>query len=153
MNVKEVVQQEMTKGAVTVHPDNHLFHAYALMQRCGIRHLPVIEDGELVGILSDRDLYRHGFLCEEKDGAGSRLVKDAMTRGVRTCRLVDGLADVADAMVRDHIDALPVVNDAGALLGIITSTDLLRHFRRRENALDASAQEPGWELHLGGRDL
>ena len=133
------VRDEMSKKALTVRPDDHLYHAFALMRRTGFRHLPVVADGEIVGMLSDRDIFRHGCVRNDELVVGFRRVVDAMSKGIWTCKVGDRLGDIAEEMVRRHIDALPVVDAQNHLIGIITSTDLLKYLRRHEGVLDAAA--------------
>jgi acetoin utilization protein AcuB len=129
----------MTKRVATVRPDEPLVHAHVKMQRLGCRHLPVVEFGELVGILSDRDVLRYSDMRDEGLYLGHKRVREAMTKGIHTCRIGDRLGDIAAEMINRHIDALPVVDDAGQLVGIITSTDLLSYLRRIEGVLDSGA--------------
>lgn len=139
MHRKEVVETEMTHRALTVESGQDLYIAFSIMRRAAVRHLPVVDQGELVGILSDRDLLRHGVLENGELSIKQGLVSEAMTRGVRTCTAGMRLADVADEMIRYHVDALPVVNKEGALIGIVTSTDLLNYVRRSDGVLDLGA--------------
>lgn len=135
-----LVTQEMTKKAVCIHPDDHLHHAFGIMRRTGFRHLPVVDtSGDLVGILSDRDILRCGLVRNEELVIGNHTVANVMTRGVHTCQAGDRLGDIAEIMVRQRIDALPVTDAAGHVLGIITSTDILLYVRRIEGVLDAGA--------------
>jgi CBS domain-containing protein len=137
------VHDEMTKKALTVRPEDHLYHAFALMRRTGFRHLPVVADGELVGMLSDRDIFRHGCVRNDELVVGFRRVADAMSKGIWTCQVGDRIGDIAEEMVRRHIDALPVVDKQRHLIGIITSTDLLKHVQRTEGVLDVGALTAG----------
>ena len=144
------VADEMTRHPVVIAPHQAAAEAITIMRRAGVRHLPVVDGrGTIVGMLSDRDLLREGLLGWGDDPGDSRgrasqrvaqsPVESVMTRGVHTCRPGDRLGDIAEQMVRRRIDALPVVDGSGALLGIITSTDLLLHIRREEGVLDMGA--------------
>jgi acetoin utilization protein AcuB len=109
------------------------------MRSIGARHLPVVEFGELVGILSDRDILRYAEAKDDTMLIGRRKVRDAMTVGTHTCKIGDRIGDIATEMITRHIDALPVINDDGHLIGIITSTDLLSYLRKIEGELDRGA--------------
>lgn len=129
----------MTLRPVTVAPDTDLYQAFATMRRCGFRHLPVINHGELVGILSDRDVWRGG---KQKDGVlqvANVPVRDVMSNSVVTCTAAERIGDAADMMLHFKIDALPVVNSDGAVIGILTSSDLLVALRRFDGLTDVGA--------------
>lgn len=113
--------QEMSRAVVTIEARATLRAALESMQGGHFRHLPVIDDNELVGILSDRDL---------RIEAPDLLVADVMTKCVETCDESDSLGDVADRMVEHEISALPVVDGQRRLIGIVTSSDLLKYLRR-----------------------
>lgn len=84
-----------------------------------MHQLPVVENGTLVGMLSDRDLHAHsGYLDRTK-------VDAAMTYGVITAAPTDTARDAARVLIERQINALPVV-DSDRLIGIVTKTDLLR---------------------------
>lgn len=129
----------MTKNAICVGPLDDLSDAFALMRRKGIRHLPVIDNGKLVGILSDRDIFRRGSLDDGANQVGRQTVGQVMTHALHTSKASDSLAHAAHLMTTHHIDALPILDEKGAVHGIITSTDLLRH-------LIAAAQQGGGDV-------
>jgi len=106
----------MTRDVVVVSPTVTAGIAARMMERLRIRHLPVVEDGQLVGILSDRDLLKHtpGTRC----GA-------AMTAAPVTCLSNASVSHVAKLMLDHKIDSIPIVSYSGALTGLVTSTDLL----------------------------
>jgi CBS domain-containing protein len=117
----------MTRDVVMVSPDATLDTAQRLMDGWRIRHLPVVEGNELVGILSDRDVLR----CA--GGARARC-RDAMTAAPLTCRPSTDVARVAAMMIEQKIDSVPVVDEAGALIGLVTSSDLLELLARDDAA-------------------
>ncbi|HEY7602275.1 MAG TPA: CBS and ACT domain-containing protein [Methylomirabilota bacterium] len=114
------VRDVMVTGPVTVRPHETARHAYRLMRDHRFRHLPVVEDGQLVGILSDRDL-RPVLLSPTLARArvGELMSEDLTTVGP------DALVEeAASLLVVKKIGCLPVVAD-GRLVGIVTETDLL----------------------------
>jgi acetoin utilization protein AcuB len=127
----------MTRDPSTAHPDDYLLDAAAHMQEQGIRHLPVVDGGgKVIGIISDRDVRSAVGDPARALGGDHPLsvdllrVKDAMTEpaitttGERSCREVGKLfADWA-------LGAVPVVDDAGRLLGIVSYIDVLRALTR-----------------------
>jgi acetoin utilization protein AcuB len=114
----------MTPAPHTIGSDQSLALAHRIMREHGLRHLPVLRSGKLVGILSQRDLY---FL-ETIAGVDVDLdsVSDAMTSEVYTAAPDDLLADVARKMFI-HKYGCTVVMDGDRLLGIFTATDALRY--------------------------
>ncbi len=123
------VRDLMSTDVVTVSPEDSLLDAIGLMVRHSIRHLPVVEDGAVIAILSDRNVrtvliegtppeQRRAFLAQTP-------VRDRASSPVSTTP-PDALAiDVARRFVADRIGCLPVVDQDGTLVGIVTQTDLL----------------------------
>jgi acetoin utilization protein AcuB len=136
MKVKDLMQTEV----FTVRPDDMIDRVFFLLSYEKIRHLPVLDGRNVVGIVSDRDLYKAlGPKSRRRSVAAKagetalhvipRKVRHIMRRGVIT---IDPGADISRAatmMARKKIGALPVVR-SGRLVGIITSTDLLLEFAR-----------------------
>ncbi len=115
----------MTRDVVVVSPTISVGAAARLMSRLKIRHLPVIEDRRLVGILSDRDLLRH---------ENSVACAEAMTPAPVTCSAESSVGRVAQLMLEHKIDSIPIVSPSGTLTGLVTSTDLLGLLVDREQA-------------------
>jgi len=118
------VSDLMSRRLVTVSPGVDLAFAMQMMLWSGVRHLPVVENDRLVGILSDRD-----FLPTTSEGTMqeflTKSVSEVMSVEVKTVG-PDADASTASAMMATaHINALPVVDEEGALVGIITSSDIL----------------------------
>ena len=124
----------MTRNVVWVNPELSLTEAASLMQEWSIRHLPVIADNQLVGMLSDRDVLLRSSL--QDDGAvavdDESTVGEAMTPDPFTCNTTSTLGSIAAAMVERKIDSFPVLDEDGDLAGLITSTDLLEMLIARE---------------------
>jgi CBS domain-containing protein len=109
----------MRSDPLTIGPTEMLATAQATMQREGIRQLPVIDKGALVGILTERNLREHvGYL-------DSTRVDGAMTENPVTVVSTTPAIDAARLLLDRKINALPVVDD-GRLIGIVTRSDLLR---------------------------
>ena len=135
MNVKDL----MRTSVVTVAPDDTSDKVFSLLTLKNIRHLPVIENGKLVGIVSDRDLKRvmgarQGWKLALKAGqlvltVSARKVSTFMRRAPVTVVPEVDAADAAAIMVKKKIGALPVIKQ-GKLVGIVTETDLLRAYVR-----------------------
>ncbi len=140
------VQDIMQKQVVTVTPETRLPDAMRLMRERGFRHLPVIADVGLVGIVSDRDVKR-AMVSGPRPVAGAernsldgdvRMV-DIMTRSVITAGPTFTVEEAARVMVAERISALPVT-DGGRLVGIITETDVVALFVRALGATTPSSR-------------
>lgn len=125
------VADAMTEPAVSVSPTDSLLDAAKLMVDHQIRHLPVVEDNAVVGMLSDRDIRTAAgdpvryVETRERDGAPLS-VRDAMARTALTIHANRPLHDVANELADEKIGALPVVDAEGKLLGIVSYVDALR---------------------------
>lgn len=142
MLVRDVMQTDL----VTIGPDTTLPEAVRLAARRGIRHLPVLEYGQLVGIVSDRDLKRamaSNATSLEKHELGYLLdrlrVGEIMTRAVMTIAAMFPVEEAARLMVQERIGALPVT-EGGRLVGLVSETDVLRLFVRAMGAGEASSR-------------
>ena len=124
----------MTSQPTTVSSHDVLRTAATLMERGGYRRVPVVDDGKLVGIVSDRDVRAHsGYLDTSR-------VTAAMTWDPKTVTPKMTVEDAARLMIEHKIGGLPVVEN-GALVGIITATDILKAFLKVEAATQTFADE------------
>jgi acetoin utilization protein AcuB len=119
-----LVKDIMHTATVTVSPEASLEEAYKLMQELRFRHLPVLEDGQLVGVVTDRDLRLATSELVQRPFHPDARVRDVMTEDPRTASPLDAVEDAARRMRELKIGCLPVV-DGNQLLGIVTGIDLL----------------------------
>lgn len=126
------VSDRMTSEVVTLNEEQSLRDALTLQRRHKIRHIPVVADGNIVGILTDRDLKRaspsllSGIDQERYDELlDTTRVAQVMTRDPRTVSPETSLKDVAKILIEGKFGALPVI-EKNSLVGIITEIDLLR---------------------------
>ncbi len=113
------ISDRMTRNPASVNPKDTLAKAKALMESGGFRRVPVIDNGQLVGILSDRDLRQHlGYLETTR-------VNAAMTASPMTVTPHSSVEDAARLMLEHKVGGLPVVEN-GKLVGIVTTSDMLR---------------------------
>lgn len=124
----------MTREVVTAPPDLALRSAWRLMQEHHFRHLPVVADGKLCGIVSDRDVLLRARLDHGAVEVPELTVGEAMTLSPYTCRTGTSVANVAGLMLEHKIDALPVLDSQGCLVGLVTSSDLLALLAHRDEA-------------------
>ncbi|MFN3476121.1 MAG: CBS domain-containing protein [Candidatus Methylomirabilales bacterium] len=118
-----LVKERMSPRLITIHPKASLAEARALLDQHRIRHLPVVDEGKLVGILTDRDLRS----AASASSLEQVTVGDAMTKNVFTVAPETPIQEAAKLMVTHRIGGLPVMKE-GVLQGIITETDLLQAF-------------------------
>jgi acetoin utilization protein AcuB len=148
MQVADVMQTRV----VTIGPETTLPAALRLARERGIRHLPVMEDGRLVGMVSDRDLKR-ALPSAATSLAANELtylldkvtVAEIMTRGVIVVSPAVPVEEAARRMVDEKISALPVLA-GGVLVGLLTETDVVRLFVR---ALGAGEPSSRIDVRLG----
>ena len=131
-----LVQDLMRRDFVSLAPGDSLLEAERTMRLGRIRHLPVIEDGLLVGILTHRDLLEGSLASVREVAVAERIehlratpVESVMRRDPWTVESETSLRDAAQRMLHLKIGCLPVV-DSGergpVVIGLITESDLLR---------------------------
>jgi acetoin utilization protein AcuB len=130
----------MTRKLVTLPPEASVAEALTLCRERRIRHIPILEEGRLVGIVSDRDLRDASPALGDQDRAYALQeirVGDVMTREVITTVPEDSIENAAQEMYEHKIQSLPVVAEGPMvdevsavaeeeLLGIVTSSDVMR---------------------------
>lgn len=120
-----LVKDVMKSPVLTVGPETTLEDAYRFLLEKGIRHLPVVEGGRVVGIITDRDIrLATSHLNPKGPCPGCTRVEEVMTRGVVTAHPLDPVEEAARVMRERKIGSLPVLED-GTLVGIVTGIDLL----------------------------
>ena len=133
------VEDLMSEKLEAVSPDTHLHQVVIKMNRAGYRHLPVVAEGKLVGIITDRDvrLAVNSPLIEddagfsrEKSLDGVR-VDDCMTPEPQCVSSDTPANQVADLLALNKFGAMPVVDD-GTLVGMISYVDFLKHYAANE---------------------
>lgn len=128
---KSQVQDFMTEMPVVITPSTSLVEAYNLMFDHEIRRLPVISDGELVGIVTLSDILQAtpGYFddadMETRLEMAARTVRDIMTYDPVTVAPEDTIQEAAERLLEYQISGLPVVQD-GHVVGIITESDIFR---------------------------
>jgi CBS domain-containing protein len=133
-NGKEGVVREIMMGSpVTLRPEDTLELANDVISLGRIRHIPVVDGGRLVGLLSERDLMGAAasqiFGLKQKSKSAllkSVPIKDVMKKRVVTVTPDTPIKEAAHLMAEKKIGCVPVVAD-GTLVGLVTTTDILRY--------------------------
>jgi len=115
----------MTAFPYSVDVDDPIANARALMAEHDIRHVPVKEDGELVGVITQRDIAVRLGLVTSPDEQATLIVRQVYVPRPFVVELGTPLSDVAAEMARRHIGSALVVKK-GRLAGIFTATDACR---------------------------
>jgi len=145
------VEAVMTRDVVTVNPDTPLRDIARLLSESKISGMPVVEDGHVVGVISEADILAKergktpqrkrllDFLLEDRPGAELKLeattAREAMSAGALTIGPESPVADAAARMIDERVNRLPVVDRDGRLIGIVTRADLVRAFVRSDEEL------------------
>jgi acetoin utilization protein AcuB len=132
-----LVRDYMTSKVIYANLEDGLRQTFYRMRERNIRHMPVLGDHEeLVGIISDRDLRRPDWVDHEENVAhyyvldNESKVKGAMNPRVATVKADDPIVAAVDLLQQRRYGAVPVVDDDGKVVGIISAIDLLRAFRK-----------------------
>jgi CBS domain-containing membrane protein len=129
------VRDLMTVGVVSAQPQDRVATIYDLMDERHIRHLTVVdEDGDLVGLVSHRDLLRNALIArpdlaraEHRELLRQVRVAEVMTSEVETIEPERSVEEAARIMADNRFGCLPVMAD-GQLVGILTEADFVRWF-------------------------
>jgi CBS domain-containing membrane protein len=126
----------MTRELVTLDESDDLALADQMLRLGGIRHLPVVKEGKLVGLVTQRDLLRAAATRPARSTAAAEImVRDPMAVSPAT-----PLVHAARAMLERKFGCLPVCREDGTLVGIITEADFVRFAADMVQDLDLVAE-------------
>jgi len=123
----------MTRNVITIDAEESMKMAYEMMKQYNIRSLPVLEKGNLVGIISDGDIKRSS--ASETTSLGIHelaylidkiKVRDIMTKKVVTVSPTLTIDEVAEILLKNEISSVPVMDENKKVFGILTRTDILK---------------------------
>lgn len=133
MKPREPITSVMTADPSTVDVSQPLSEVYQLFQDAPFHHLPVMEGDKPVGMVSATDVLKLVYDIESADDRMLSVmldhqfnIEDAMTTDLRSLPLSASVRDAAEALADGRAHSVLVVDDAGALAGIVTTTDLVR---------------------------
>lgn len=154
MSIESSVSQIMTRDVISVSPDAPVSEAARLMWQNNVSGLPVVEQNKVIGMLTEYDLISREsefdapmyvpFLDAifKVPGTGDKdqlrrilatSVRQLMTSPVMVLDPGATVQDAATAMYENRINALPVIEEDGTLVGIVTRTDIVRMMVRDES--------------------
>jgi len=128
-----LVENWMNPNVITVDADDSMLDATKLLKEHNIRHLPVLEKGKLVGVITDRDLKRASASDATTLEAHELLylianikVREIMTKNPITVPYNYTIEEAAELLLQAKISGMPVVDKEGDVIGTITQTDLFK---------------------------
>jgi len=134
-----LVSELMVRDVFTASPDETLREAVLKMNDHHVRHLPVVEDGVLKGILTERDIRLHAIPVKGEAGPEFlRLddpISDVMTDAPIAVSPELPLNSLLDLFLEEKVGAVPVVSEDRELMGIVSTLDLLVFLRSAELAI------------------
>lgn len=138
MRKNDPVSKLMVTDLVTIQVGESLSKARQLLSDGNFHHLPVLDGKALVGVLSSADMLRLSFDAFGTDDRTMDHVldqqfklQDVMTKVVTTLFHKETVRDAVDRLKDGSIHSLPVVNENRELVGIVTSTDLIRYLSKQ----------------------
>lgn len=136
MTKREPIQTVMTSEPTYVQRSQPISQVYDLLDGAPFHHVPVLDGDRPVGMVSASDILR---LVYDIDGSDDRMLRtmldhqfnidDAMTEDLRTLAPTASVYDAASMLSDGSLHSVLVVDDDGKLVGIVTSTDLVRYLR------------------------
>ena len=134
MKHKVPVSTIMTKNVVKLNVSDNLTKAETLFKKHHIRHIPVVKENTIIGMLSYTDLLRISFADEVDDEENSIditvynmfSVEQVMTKNLTTIVPATTIKEAAEILSRNEFHALPVLEN-DVLVGIVTTTDLIKY--------------------------
>ena len=143
MKVRDIMVTEL----VALKVDEEMSLASDIMTLGRIRHLPVVEGDTLVGIISQRDLFKASLTSvmendyqKSRDHLKTVMIKDVMSKDVFTIAPDTEINEAGRIMLEKKIGCLPVIQD-GVLIGMVTETDILKFYvLRHQNKTGADSK-------------
>ena len=129
-----ILSEIMTTRLISITRKDSVLRAYKILQKLPIHHILVVEEGHLLGIISDRDVLKYvsPYLNtpQETKRDKERMLEPAesiMTSKPITIPVSKGVREAARLMVKNNISLLPVVDSSNTLIGVVSWKDVLRY--------------------------
>jgi len=126
--MNEKVESIMIKDLVTLGPESTLTHVSDIFKTKRIHHIPIVDEGKLVGLVTTYDLWRKN--ADHRDYENIQ-VKEIMSKKLVKLEPEDKIGTAAELFLDNRFHALPVVSD-GYLVGLVTTFDVLRYEFKKE---------------------
>lgn len=126
--MNEPISTIMTKELITIGPNDTLAKAHEILSGRRIHHLPVVEGKKLVGLLTTYDLFK---IKQNREEYGQLNISEVMTTKLATLEPEEKIGTAAEIFLEHLFHAIPIVK-AGALVGIVTTHDLLKYSFKKE---------------------
>ena len=140
-----LVSKIMQTRVITINLDDTLEHIQKLFEKHKFHHVLVVEEGELLGVISDRDVLKeispHINALSEDARALTTLRKKAhqiMTRTPITTEKHTRMEDAANLMLNKVISCLPILSESGQIEGILSMKDILKFYIEKNGSADLS---------------
>lgn len=140
MKERTMISKIMTSNVVTLNMNDSLTKAEEIFSEHKIRHIPVVSGSHIVGILSYSDMLKIGIPeLSDNDGAVVSIVYDmytleqVMTKDVKTLKQDDYIKTAAQIFSESEFRALPIVDESNNLVGILSTTDLIKYLLSQFN--------------------
>lgn len=141
----EPINRIMTASPAIIAPGDLLADARDLFESTGMHHVPVVDNGELVGILSATDFLKL-HLLKSSVPLDKAKVRHIMQANPVVLPYSATLRDAADKFLVGEFHALPVIDDDGTVVGIVTTSDLVQYLLHHVPRGDGSVQEDTSDL-------
>lgn len=133
-DISEVkVSQIMTKEVIAANPNNKFSQVFQFFSERSINHMPVVDGGKLLGIISNKDLmrhlYKHVVVQKKTDIAAldaELKLTDIMTKNIVTAQEDMPVVEVKEMFGKAPFNCLPILNAEGNIVGIVTPKDIMK---------------------------
>ncbi len=120
-------EQIMTSPVYTLTTGESLNTAWEIIRDYRFRHIPIVSvNKKIVGILSDRDFFKVMMEQFKQDDNSNQYVGDIMSINILSAHPETKIRQIAQVFIDERIGAMPIVHDNGALIGMVTRSDILR---------------------------
>ncbi|MDR0228348.1 MAG: CBS domain-containing protein [Flavobacteriaceae bacterium] len=135
MKQRVPVEEIMTTKLVTINLANTLYDAERLFKQYKIRHIPVVDGTRIIGVLSYSDLLKISYadVLDDEENVSSVVydmysISQVMAKVVVKALPTATVKEVTEILAKQSFHSLPIVDEEGNLVGIVTTTDLLNYF-------------------------
>jgi acetoin utilization protein AcuB len=129
---KVKIHQIMTKGVIAANPNNKFSQVFQFFCERNVNHMPVCEDGVVVGIISNKDmmrqLYKHVVMDKKTDLAAldeELKLADVMTKNPQTADVETSVFQIKEIFAKSPFNCLPITHE-GKMVGIVSPKDIMQ---------------------------